>query len=86
MHKSVSTKKLSGKLFHMILHYGYFTDKKFVPKTKIVKKIKKTSLMNNTHFGTIHYDIYLDLKLDYTISRFFQETVTSRIRNTTSLM
>ena len=29
--------------------------------------------MNNTHFGAIHYDIHLDLKLDYTISRIFQE-------------
>ena len=29
--------------------------------------------MNNTHFGAIHYDIHLDMKLDYTISRIFQE-------------
>ena len=27
--------------------------------------------MNNTHF--VHYDIHLDVKLDYTISRIFQE-------------
>ena len=29
--------------------------------------------MNNTYFGAIHYDIPLDMKLDYTISRVFQE-------------
>ena len=29
--------------------------------------------MNNTHFGAIHYDIHLDMKLDKTISRIFQE-------------
>ena len=29
--------------------------------------------MNNTYFGAIHYDIHLDMKLDYTISRIFPE-------------
>ena len=29
--------------------------------------------MNNTHFGAIPYDIHLDMILDYTISRIFQE-------------
>ena len=29
--------------------------------------------MNNTHFGAIHFDIHLDMKLDYTISRMFHE-------------
>ena len=29
--------------------------------------------MINTYFGAIHYDIHLDMKLDYKISRFFQE-------------
>ena len=29
--------------------------------------------MNSTHFGAIHYDIHLDMKLNYTISRIFQE-------------
>ena len=29
--------------------------------------------MNNTLFGVIHYDIHLDMKLDCTISRIFQE-------------
>ena len=31
--------------------------------------------MKNTHFGEFHYDIHLhlDMNLDYTISRIFQE-------------
>ena len=35
--------------------------------------LTRTIIMNNTHFGAIHYDIHLDMKLDYTISRIFQE-------------
>ena len=34
-------------------------------------RLKELSLMNNSYFGNIHYDIYLDMKLDYTISLFF---------------
>ena len=29
--------------------------------------------MNKTQFGAIHYDIHLDMILDYTINRIFQE-------------
>ena len=29
--------------------------------------------MNSNHFGAIHYSKQLDMKLDYTISRIFQE-------------
>ena len=29
--------------------------------------------MNNTHFGATHYDIHLDMKLDHSLSRIFQE-------------
>ena len=35
--------------------------------------------MNSTHFGAIHYDIHLDMKLDYTISRIFQEMSLSEL-------
>ena len=35
--------------------------------------------MNNTYFGAIHYDIHLDMKLDYTISRTFQEISLSEL-------
>ena len=40
---------------------------------------KKLSLMNNSYFGNIHYDIHLDMKLDYTISRIFQEMSLSEL-------
>ena len=36
-------------------------------------RLQELSLMNNTYFGAIHYDIHLDMNLDYTISRIFQE-------------
>ena len=36
-------------------------------------RLQEPSLMNNTHFGAIHYDIHLDMKLYYTISRVFQK-------------
>ena len=35
--------------------------------------------MINTYFGNIHYDIHLDMKLDYTISRNFQEMSLSEL-------
>ena len=35
--------------------------------------------MNNTCFGAIHYDIHLDIKLDYTIRKTFQEMSISEL-------
>ena len=35
--------------------------------------------MINTYFGNFHYDIHLDMKLDYTISRIFQEMSLSEL-------
>ena len=46
---------------------------KLKPQDTDSTRLQELSLMNNTHFGTIHYDIHLDMKLDYTISRIFQE-------------
>ena len=37
------------------------------------KRLQKLSLKKNTSCGTIHYDLQLDMKLDYTISWIFQE-------------
>ena len=34
-------------------------------------RLQELSLKNNTYFGNIHYDIHLDMKLDYMISRIF---------------
>ena len=42
-------------------------------------RLQELSLMNSTHFGAIHYDIHLDMKLDYTISRTFQEMSLSEL-------
>ena len=41
--------------------------------------LKELSHMNNTYFGATHYEIHLDMKLDYTISRFFQEISRSEL-------
>ena len=35
--------------------------------------------MNSTYFGAIYYDIHLDMKLEYTISRIFQEMSLSEL-------
>ena len=42
-------------------------------------RLKDLSLMNSAYFGAIHYDIHLDMKLDYTISRVFQEMSLSEL-------
>ena len=35
--------------------------------------------MNRTYFDAIHYDMHLDMKLNYTISRIFQEMSLSEL-------
>ena len=42
-------------------------------------RLQELSLMNNTYFGAIHYDIHLDMNLDYIISRIFQEMSLSEL-------
>ena len=49
------------------------TGGKVKSQDKSSKRLQELSLMNNTYFGTIHYYIHLDMKLDYTISRIFLE-------------
>ena len=44
---------------------------KLKPHDSRSTRLQELSLMNNTFFGIIHYDIHLDRKLDYTISRIF---------------
>ena len=46
---------------------------KLTPFDSKSTRLQELSLMNNTYFGNIHYDIDLDMKLNYTISRIFQE-------------
>ena len=47
------------------------TDSKFKPLDKSSTHLQELSLMNNTFFGAIHYEIHLDMKLLHTISVFF---------------
>ena len=42
-------------------------------------RLQELSLMNSTYFGAIHYDIHLDMKIDYKISRIFQEKLLSEL-------
>ena len=42
-------------------------------------RLQELSLMNTTYFGAIQFDIHLYMKLDYTISRFFQEMSISEL-------
>ena len=44
---------------------------KLKPHDSRSTRLQELSLMNSTYFGNIHYDIHLDMKLDYTISRIF---------------
>ena len=44
------------------------TGEKLKPQDTDSTRLQELSLMNNTHFGAIHYDIHLDMKLDYTVS------------------
>ena len=49
------------------------TGRKLKPQDKDSTRLQELSLMNNTRFGVIHYDIHLDMKLDFTLSRIFHE-------------
>ena len=42
-------------------------------------RLQELSLKNSTYFSNNHYDIHLDMKLDYTISRIFQEMSLSEL-------
>ena len=52
---------------------------KLTPIDNKSTRLQQLSLMNTIHFGSIHYDIHLDMKLDYTISRIFQEMSLSEL-------
>ena len=52
---------------------------KLTPIDSKSTRLQELSLMNTTYFGNIHYDIHLDMKLDYTISRTFQEMSLSEL-------
>ena len=47
---------------------------KLTPSDSKSTRLQEISRMNNTYFGNINYDIHLDMKLVYTISRIFNVT------------
>ena len=52
---------------------------KLKPHDSKSTRLQELSLINSTYFGNTHYDIHLDMKLDYTISRIFQEMSLSEL-------
>ena len=52
---------------------------KLKPQDKDSTRLQEVSLMKNTYFGAFHYDIHLDMKLHYTISKIFQEMSLSEL-------
>ena len=52
---------------------------KLKPQDTESTRLQELSLMSNTYFSAIHYDIHLDMKLDYTISRIFHEMSLSEL-------
>ena len=52
---------------------------KVKPQDTESTRLQELSLMNSTNFGAIYYDILLDVKLEYTISRIFQEMSLSEL-------
>ena len=55
------------------------TGGKLRPQDKSCTRLQEFLLMNNTCFSAIHYDMHLDMKLDYTISKIFQEMSLSEL-------
>ena len=52
---------------------------KLKPQDADSTRLHEISLKNRLFFFAIHYDIHLDMKLDYTISRIFQEMSLSEL-------
>ena len=52
---------------------------KFRPENKDSTRQQELSLMNTTYFGAINYDIHIDIKINYSISRIFQEMSLSEL-------
>ena len=52
---------------------------KLKPQDTDSTRLQELSLMNSTYFGAIHYDIHLEMKLEHTISRTFQEMSLSEL-------
>ena len=58
---------------------------KIRPENTDSTRLEEISLMIITYFGVIQYYIHLDMKLNYTISRIFQELLLSELQILQSL-
>ena len=63
---------------HLLKNTGQ-TGGKVKPQHEDSTRLPDLSLMNDTYFGAIHCDFHLDIKLDYTKSRIFQEMSSSEL-------
>ena len=63
---------------HLLKNTGQ-TVGKVKPQHKDSTPLEEISLMNYTYFGAIYREIHLDMKLDYTIRRIFQEMSLSEL-------
>ena len=61
-HKKKRRKKYISVTFRK--NTGY-TGGKLRPQDKISTRLQEVSLIKNTYFGAIHYDLHLDMKLDF---------------------
>ena len=52
---------------------------KLKPQDTESTRLQEISLVKSTHFGAIHYDIPLEMKLDYIKSRIFQKMSLSEL-------
>ena len=55
------------------------TGGKFRPQDKNSSRLQELSFMNNIYYDAMHYNIHLDMKLNFTISRIFQEMSLSEL-------
>ena len=74
IHEMATTRSTTDENSFVPVQFQKYTGKigrKLKPQEKHSTRLQELSLMNNTHF--VHYDIHLDISLDYTIRRIFQE-------------
>ena len=76
IHEMAISRSTTDKNSYLLVQFQKNTGRiggKLKPQDKDSTRLQELSLMNNTHCGAIQYDIHLDMKIDYTISRIFQE-------------
>ena len=82
VHPMATTRSFTDENFYISVNFQKNTGQigaKLKPQDTESTRLQELSLMNSTHFGAIHYDIHLDMILDYTTSRIFQEMSLSEL-------